>query len=89
MDIIYDLFAIRNVNRPYTEHELKEICSKEQTTPDENKRSRLSRCVSFDDVNEDEDDTSTVKDTETVATETQEIKNEPTLNSQDEDSHTS
>jgi hypothetical protein len=50
MDIIFDLFALRNVNRPYTDKELDETYKKDFSIQDEGKQSRLKRCVSINDT---------------------------------------
>jgi hypothetical protein len=53
MDIIYDLFTLRNVNRPYTDKELEDLYKKDHSIQEENKQSRLKRCVSFNDPDYD------------------------------------
>ena len=50
MDIIFDLFALRNVNRPYTDKELDETYKKDFSIQDKEKQSRLKRCVSINDT---------------------------------------
>ena len=67
MDIIYDIFTLRNVNRPYTDHELKEVYNKDHSIQDEDKRSRFSRSVSFN----NNEDANVVKDATTVPLTTQ------------------
>lgn len=54
MDFIFDMFTLRNVNRPYTEKELKDVYKKDHSIHDEDKRSRLRKCVSARDVSDDE-----------------------------------
>lgn len=73
MDLIFDLFTLRNVNRPYTETELKEVQSKDHSIHDDSKKSRLSRCISFTDV----DDTSLVDNDTQTEQSTQQITDEP------------
>jgi hypothetical protein len=53
MDIIFDMFTLRNVNRPYTEKELEEIYKKDHSIQEEHKQSRLKRCVSINDIEHD------------------------------------
>lgn len=53
MDIIYDLYTLRNVNRPYTKEELEEMHKKDHSIKEEDKKSRLQRCVSFNDPDYD------------------------------------
>jgi hypothetical protein len=52
------------VNRPYTNEELKEMYKKDHSIHEEDKKSRLQRCVSFNDpdydnvmINEEKDTT--------------------------------
>ena len=53
MDIMYDLCTLRNVNRPYTKEELEEMYKKDHSIKEEDKKSRLQRCVSFNDPDYD------------------------------------
>jgi hypothetical protein len=52
MDFIFDMFTLRNVNRPYTEKELEDVYKKDHSIRDEDKQSRLRKSVSFRDVGE-------------------------------------
>jgi hypothetical protein len=61
MDIIFDLFTLRNTNRPYSEAELKDMRKKDHTIRDDDKRSRLQRATSFRDVDNEIDDNSDKK----------------------------
>ena len=53
MDIIFDMFTLRNVNRPYTDNELTELYKKDHSIHEEHKQSRLKRCVSINDLDHD------------------------------------
>jgi hypothetical protein len=53
MDFIFDMFTLRNVNRPYTKKELEDMYKKDHSIRNEDKQSRLRRCVSVHDVEED------------------------------------
>jgi len=50
---MFDLCTLRNVNRPYTEKELEEMYKKDHSIQEEDKKSRLQRCVSFNDPDYD------------------------------------
>ncbi len=50
MDFIFDMFSLRNVNRPYTQHEIREVYSKDHSIRDEERQSRLKKCVSFHEI---------------------------------------
>jgi hypothetical protein len=56
MDIMLDVFTLRNVNRPYTKEELEEMYKKDHSIKEEDKKSRLQRCVSFTDPDYDHEE---------------------------------
>jgi hypothetical protein len=48
------MFSLRNVNRPYTEEEIREMYNKDHSIRDEERQSRLKKCVSFHEITEAE-----------------------------------
>jgi len=50
---MFDLYTLRNVNRPYTQEEITELYKKDHSIKEDDKKSRLQRCVSFNDPDND------------------------------------
>lgn len=48
------MFTLRNVHRPYTQKELDDVYKKDHSIRDEDKQSRLKKCVTAHDLSEDD-----------------------------------